>query len=340
MKVIIDERERDLYAHCTTIVNSNNTFIQLSKEVLPLGDISITTDEGKPVMIIERKSLQDLLASIKDGRYEEQSYRLLHSSGFPPHSVIYLIEGGLNELRTPMEKKIVYSAMTSLNFFKGFSVIRTMNVKESAEYIVWMSEKVEKNFLKSVFPYYLQPQFCHFMQRPVVNLMEHPIELDDQIPSNEKRPIRQNEIQNIIREPDSPDIYSTPSASASQRAQSARQGVQSLTCAFGYGSLQNINTNNNTELTSANYCSVVKKVKKDNVTPENIGEIILCQIPGISSVSAIAIMKKFTNFPNLFKELENNPNCLNDIVCETKGKSRKLGKNCIDNVRTYLSAKK
>jgi ERCC4-type nuclease len=316
MKVIIDERERDLYAHCTTIVNSNNTFIQLSKEVLPLGDISITTDEGKPVMIIERKSLQDLLASIKDGRYEEQSYRLLHSSGFPPHSVIYLIEGGLNELRTPMEKKIVYSAMTSLNFFKGFSVLRTMNVKESAEYIVWMSEKIEKNFLKSVFPYYLQPQFCQFMQRPVVNLMEPPIELDDQIPSIEKRPIQQNELQNIIREPDielstnTNDIYS------------------------------NINTNNNnTELTSANYCTVVKKVKKDNITPENIGEIILCQIPGISSVSAIAIMKKFTTFPNLFKELENNPNCLNDIVCETKGKSRKLGKNCIDNVRTYLSAK-
>ena len=299
MKVILDERERDLYSLCNSIINSNSTYIQLSKEVLPLGDIFIRTDEDKDVMLIERKSLQDLLASIKDGRYEEQSYRLMHSSGFPPHSVLYLIEGSLSELRTPMEKKIVYSALTSLNYFKGFSVIRTMNIRETAEYVIWMAEKIERNFLKSIFPYYLQPQFCKFMQKPVVDI----------ISVNE-------ELQNIIREPINdgepinggvPDIYS--------------------------------NTEQTENLTAANYCSVVKKVKKDNVTPENIGEIILCQIPGISSVSAISIMKKFTTFPNLMKELENNPNCLNDIMCETKGKTRKLGKNCVENIKLYLLPK-
>lgn len=299
MKVILDERERDLYSVCNTIINSNSTYLQLSKEVLPLGDIFIKTDEDKDVMLIERKSLQDLLASIKDGRYEEQSYRLMHSSGFPPHSVLYLIEGSLSELRTPMEKKIVYSALTSLNYFKGFSVIRTMNIKETAEYVIWMAEKIERNFLKSIFPYYLQPQFCKFMQKPIVNVVDIISENEEQV-----------ELQNIIREPingGEPDIYS--------------------------------NTQQSDNLTAANYCSVVKKVKKDNVTPENIGEIILCQIPGISSVSAISIMKKFTTFPNLMKELENNPNCLNDIMCETKGKTRKLGKNCVENIKLYLLPK-
>lgn len=311
MKVIVDERERDLFSQLTNIVNSNSTYIQLSKEVLPLADISITTDEGKPVMLIERKTLQDLLASIKDGRYEEQSYRLLHSSGFPPHSILYLIEGSFGELRTVMEKKIVYSALTSLNFFKGFSVIRTMNVKESADHIIWMSEKIEKNFLKSVFPYYLQPQFSKFMQRPVVDVLEPDIMEDDDEhnQSQEKRPIQNSEIQNILREPATnimnPDIYS-PTNIVIQ------------------------------EINSANYCSVVKKVKKENITPENIGEIILCQIPGISSVTAISIMKKFSTFPKLIKELDNNPNCLDDITCETKGKIRKIGKNCIENIRKYF----
>jgi ERCC4-type nuclease len=314
MKVIIDERERDLYSACDSIVSANGTYIQLSKEVLPLGDIFITTDEGKHVMLIERKSLRDLLASIKDGRYEEQSYRLMHSSGLPPHSILYMIEGSLSELRTPMEKRIVYSALTSLNYFKGFSTIRTISVRETAEYIIWMSEKIERNFLKSVFPYYLQPQFCNFMQKPVVNVREPPIELEETESSSSSSNTNENVLnhrENVL----------TPSDNITT-------------------------TNNNTNLYTpivqnepANYCTVVKKVKKDNITPENIGEIILCQIPGISAVSAIAIMKKFSTFPNFMKEIKENPDCLNDIMCDTKGdtnKSRKLGKNCIENLKRYF----
>ena len=306
MKVIIDERERDLYSVCDSIVSANGTYIQLSKEVIPLGDIFITTDEGKHVMLIERKSLRDLLASIKDGRYEEQSYRLMHSSGLPPHSILYMIEGSLSELRTPMEKRIVYSALTSLNYFKGFSTIRTMSVRETAEYIIWMSEKIERNFLKSVFPYYLQPQFCNFMQKPVVNIREPPIDLEETDSSSGSQNLSNTNENVLTRIDDNVNNIYTPIVQTSQ---------------------------------PANYCTVVKKVKKENITPENIGEIILCQIPGISAVSAISIMKKFSTFPNFMRELKENPDCLNDIICETKGetnKSRKLGKNCIENLKRYF----
>jgi ERCC4-type nuclease len=257
MRLILDERERDLFDACTNVLRMTNSFVKLSKEVLPLGDIYVKTDEDKDVLIIERKTISDLLASIKDGRYEEQSYRLTHSSGFPPHSVLYIIEGTFAPFRTIQERKIVYSALTSLNHFKGFSVMRTMSVQETAEYVVWMCEKIEKNYLKGVFPYYLQ----------------------------------------------SSSLSTDPSANL---------------------------------VVANNYCTVVKKVKKDNITPENISEIILCQIPGISSVTAIAIMKKFSNFPNLMKELQNSPTCLDDIVCETKGKTRKISKACVENVRKFL----
>ena len=311
MKVIIDERERELYEKCFSIVNAGGTYINLSKKVLPLGDIHVTTDEDKDVLLIERKSLSDLLASIKDGRYEEQSYRLIHSSGYPPHSIIYIIEGQISQLRTPMEKKIVYSALTSLNFFKGFSVVRTNSVSETADYLIWMSEKIERNFLKCIFPYYLQPQYCKYMKIADENkcsVLDAIMDINDA-----PQPKLENvmKMKSVLGEEDESQMI--PSETTTD-----------------------LTLPPEVDIPAPNYCTVVKKVKKDNVTPDNIGEIILCQIPGISAVTAISIMKKFGTFPNLIKELQLNINCLDDIVCETKGKTRKIGKNCIENIKKYL----
>ena len=89
MKVIIDERETSLYEKCA----QQNAFsdIQLVKQVLPIGDILFKTDDDKTICILERKSLPDLLASIKDGRYEEQSFRLSNNGECSLHNVIYII---------------------------------------------------------------------------------------------------------------------------------------------------------------------------------------------------------------------------------------------------------
>ncbi len=84
-----------------------------------------------------------------------------------------------------------------------------------------------------------------------------------------------------------------------------------------------------------NYCVVVKKTKKDNITPENIGEILLCQIPSVSSTTAIAIMKRFETFPRLMDTLKTDPTCLDDI---TTDKSRKISKQCIVNIRKFLTS--
>lgn len=274
MRIILDEREHALYDKIDSIVHfeGNSTTIQLSRKVLPLGDILIQTDDEKDVALIERKTLGDLLSSIKDGRYEEQSYRLIHSSGFPPHNIIYMIEGMYSQLRTLLEKKTIYSALTSLNYFKGFSAFRTCSLQETAETIVWMAEKIERNFQKGVLPSYLT-------RRP-----------------NTSIPITQEPSTTSSGEPE-PD---------------------------------------NTVITSSNYCSVVKKVKKENVTPENIGEIILCQIPGVSSVTAMAVMREYKTFSNLIDQIRQNPQSLENIVCESKGKQRKISKSCVQNIIEYL----
>jgi ERCC4-type nuclease len=299
MKVIIDERETELFEKCESLIRSSRipSSIQLSKEVLDLGDVLIKTDDDKEVLLIERKSFQDLLASIKDGRYEEQSYRLLHSSGFPPHSVFYLVEGMFAQLRAPLEKKIIMSAITTMQFFKGFSVQRTSTVHESAEWLLHFAEKIERNFSKGVIPYYLTRPFRKYFTPPS---REHTLQPGEQTTITENQQTFVDESTTQSAETNGEDVITEP--------------VQ----------------------TSADYCHVVKKVKKENVTPENIGEIILCQIPGISSVTAIAIMKHFNHFTHFIEELAKNPACIENLTTETNGKVRKISKKSIESIKSYL----
>jgi len=305
MRVVVDERETELYDKLDIAMCSQSRAgcVDIEQEVLPIGDVLIQTNEGKDVLIIERKTFADLLSSIKDGRYEEQSYRLLNSSGFPPHSVFYLLEGMFSQLRSPIESKIIYSAITSLQFFKGFSVYRTSTIKESADWILHMGEKIGREFAKGKIPYYLSNAYLG-NRRAIQNSEEakHP-------PQNILFPFA-----NMSPEPAS---ETEPSVNASETEPS-------------------LNASATTELSGADYCTVVKKVKKDNVTPDNIGEIILCQIPGISSVTAIAIMKQFKTFPNLIEELQKNSQCIENMTIETNGKTRKINKTSLENIRKYL----
>jgi hypothetical protein len=81
-------------------------------------------------------------------------------------------------------------------------------------------------------------------------------------------------------------------------------------------------------------------VKKDNITPDNIGEIMLCQIPGISSVTALAVMEKYKNISNLIKEIEANNETMKDLsYTNTKGQVRKINKTCIANIVKFLLKK-
>ena len=98
-------------------------------ENLHLGDIIICDDKGNEKIIVERKSLADLAASIRDGRYKEQGFRLNQSS-LHNHHIYYLIEGDLRYYRPFKglpDKKALLSAMVSINYFKGFSLQRTIN---------------------------------------------------------------------------------------------------------------------------------------------------------------------------------------------------------------------
>lgn len=276
MIIKIDTREASLLQQINNQVAIIPVFksIKVISETLPIGDI-IINDESEDKIIIERKSVNDLLSSIKDGRYEEQSYRL-NGNNHHNHNIVYLIEGDVNKVNrfkpdNQMEKLTLYSAMFSLNYYKGFSVFRSFSLDETANIICNMAYKMGKDLNKK--SYYLNKSQL-------------------EVPINES------------------------------------------------GDIAQVTTSDETELTEKDYVGVVKKVKKDNITPDNIGEIMLCQIPGISSVTALAIMEKYQNIPNLIKELELNNDSMKDLsYTNVKGQVRKINKTSIANIVKFLLKK-
>ena len=271
MNLKIDVRETELIKKCQTNIEMISNFkdIKLVPVQLPLGDI-ILNDGQKDLIIIERKSLSDLAASIKDGRYEEQSYRL-KNLWHHNHNIIYLIEGDFakhNSFKDRIDKLTLYSALLSINYFKGFSVWRSMSIDETALMICNMACKLNK-------------------------------------------------------EKDKQPFYSNNLSTAAATVSTAVEG--------------GIAASDTVVSSDKDYCSVVKKVKKDNITSENIGEIMLCQIPGISSASALAILAEFKTLPNLIKAIETNETCLNNICTkDANGKSRKISKAAIATIIKFL----
>jgi ERCC4-type nuclease len=252
MIIKIDFRETDLHCSMKKIMTSYEN-IKIYTENLPIGDIIIYDDDGTEKIIIERKTLNDLAASIRDGRYSEQSFRLNNTS-LHNHSIVYLLEGNIHTYKSskygrPVEKEALLSAMTSMTYTKGFSIYRSADLIESSLWILQTADKISR--IKEQNYYSIKP------------------DLD--------------------------------------------------TCVADYSNV------------------VSTRVKKDNITPENIGAIMLSQIPQVSIASANAIMKSYTSIDSLIVVLKHDRKALDDVTIASKNdKSRRISKTCIANVIKYL----
>jgi ERCC4-type nuclease len=309
----IDYREKDLIAllqlklmnNSNDSNDNNNASIKLKVDNLKIGDIAfIETDKNgneleNELLLFERKSLNDLASSIKDGRYAEQSFRLDGYQAVSNHNIAYLIEGDLSRYRenkfTRINKKTLLSSMFSIFYYKGFSVLRTMNVEETCDLVWSWADKLERELVnRKKMPYYRpiestsEPVAIHYAG---VTVTPTPIQIELEI--------RENETE------------------TESNAKTDDKNVEQL----------------------YDYCNVikVKKEKNANVTPENIGVIMLSTVPKISSKTAIAIMNEFKTIRQLIKSFEQNPHCLNHVCIETGGgKSRKITSTCIENIQRYV----
>lgn len=193
---------------------------------LDLGDVSFEKD-GKVYALVERKTATDLAASLCDGRYQEQSYRLLEC-GIPPHRIVYLIEGPLYQVKN-IPLRTLQSAIVSL-WMKGFSVMRTDTIEETAECLKLVEERINK------------------------------------------------------------------------------------------------------EVTDEDYVSMLRIKKKDKLTPENIDIMMLSQIPGVSTVTAKALLEAYDSMYALTTQLKENPTLLDSFVCGKK----KISKKIVETLNQFL----
>lgn len=256
MKIIVDFRESDLLLAINNI-RTNGSYVDLvvTTDNLPIGDMIIKRDDDTEVILIERKTLADLAASIRDKRYNEQSFRLTNCS-IPNHYIYYMVEGNIHTYKTSrygraVNKESLISAMTTLSYTKGFSLVRTIDINESA---LWLLQTADKLSRVKDRGYY----------------------------------------EDGKSEKDSTD----------------------------------------------DYVAVSNRVKKTNITPDNIGAIMLAQIPSVSTASAQVIMERYKNIDTLIDALNADSNALLDLTTTTKsGKERKLTKTCTSNVYNYLLGK-
>ena len=128
--ITIDIREHELIALCQ---EKQVTFTTASLEV---GDIKI--ESADQTLVFERKTMSDLVASIKDGRFKEQKQRL--KSVYPFHRITYVIEGDTRVLSRSnsihhIPTKAVISSLISSRYRDGFHVVHTADVTETLWYL-------------------------------------------------------------------------------------------------------------------------------------------------------------------------------------------------------------
>jgi ERCC4-type nuclease len=123
--LIIDNRER----HLIPLIPD------CSQQALPIGDIWIGQDTSSTALIIERKTIKDLEASVLDGRYREQKGRLLAFCQERQASPMYLLEGSFSDTTGRLKAPALMKLVARLQLKHGIAVMQTADLKESAALI-------------------------------------------------------------------------------------------------------------------------------------------------------------------------------------------------------------
>lgn len=134
LKSVLDVREaklKDVW---------EQTRVPLESQALPIGDWCMYKDE-EPVCIVERKSLADLHASLRDGRWTEQKARIQSNRGNAV--VVYVIE---DDGRTRLDESTGWkiSCILGTQIRDNIHVMQTKSVKETFNVIAKLWSKLSE----------------------------------------------------------------------------------------------------------------------------------------------------------------------------------------------------
>ena len=131
LRIIIDERERK--SGIPKLLK--NIGVNVEIKTLPIGDYIVSHET-----VVERKSINDLIASIFDGRLFDQCNRLKEHFQFP----IILLEGNVDEIESITENPLVfYGALSTIAIDYKIPIIPTPNASHTAKLLVSLSSRKE-----------------------------------------------------------------------------------------------------------------------------------------------------------------------------------------------------
>lgn len=137
--IIIDNREINLFK---IIIDRDLDIykdkINIQKKQLDIGDIHILFDNF--LYIYERKTLNDLLSSINDGRYREQKTRLKNSNA---NSINYIIEGDniISNKFKNNQKKLTSVYFNSI-YRDKINIFFTNDINDTVTFLLLLTTKI------------------------------------------------------------------------------------------------------------------------------------------------------------------------------------------------------
>lgn len=111
---------------------------------LEVGDVQITHPSGL-LLVFERKTVADLAASVKDGRYKEQKLRMMSTA--PAHRITYIIEGGRPIMHnTNGMSSATYDGVVMNTMYRdGIHILFVDDVKETAQWICKLATRCHEH---------------------------------------------------------------------------------------------------------------------------------------------------------------------------------------------------
>jgi len=115
---------------------------ECEKKQLELGDFQVVDEEEKPLLILERKTIADLEASVKDSRYKEQKMRMLSLRESTRCKLVYLIEGTFSFTEDTVQKKINTSCILNTIVRDDIPVIFSKNLEDTAHILHLLIKRI------------------------------------------------------------------------------------------------------------------------------------------------------------------------------------------------------
>ena len=138
LKIIIDSRETNLYNNIIERdLDKYVDKITIVKQQLEIGDIHIQMDDL--IYVYERKTVNDLLSSVKDSRYKEQKSRLLSNY----KNVNYIIEGSdIIASNNIHNQNLLTSIYFNSTYRDNINIFFTKNINDTITFLLMLSTKI------------------------------------------------------------------------------------------------------------------------------------------------------------------------------------------------------